>query len=329
MKRFSQMPKSMMQIEELPASDGSLPPMFHSPTLCALPGDQLLAVWYAGSYEGAADTVLVSARRTLTGGWSQPTLQLALPGLPLGNPVLYAEQQSVSLYFVILYGTWWTDARLARIESTNGGKTWSAPELLRPESGLMLRTPPIRLRTGALLLPVYDERTWAPLVLRQEAGTCDWQLLGDTTARGKAIQPALAELEDGSVLMYSRSNCGRIFASWSFNAGQSWTASQPTTQPNPNSSIALVSTPGDLLVLVYNPDQQGRERLGVSVSTDMGKTWTPPRLLARGRAEYSYPTLLVMRSGTFHTVFTRNRTNITYATFDLTWATGREQSSAI
>lgn len=317
-----------MDIEELPGSARDLPPMVHSPTLCVLPERELFAVWYAGSYEGAADTVLVCARRSTAGDWSRPVLLLSLPGLALGNPVLYIEQEVVYLYFVILYGSWWTEARLACIESKDGGHTWSTPELLRPEPGLMIRTPPIRLHTGTLLLPAYDEQTWAPLVLRQEAGSSGWQLLGDTTARGKAIQPALTELSDGSILMYSRSNRGHIFASWSFNDGRSWTASQPTLLPNPNSGIALAAAPGDLLVLVYNPDERGRERLGVSTSADLGKTWTQPRLLASGRGEFSYPTLLATRDGLFHTVFTRHRANIVYTAFDLAWATNQETSTA-
>ncbi|MBE3559784.1 MAG: exo-alpha-sialidase [Ktedonobacteraceae bacterium] len=327
-------------IEDIQVDSNHFPPMVHAPTLCMLPNGELLTVWYAGSYEGASDTVLVSARRVPGpgGGWSEPTLLLKLPALPLGNPVLFAEANLVRLFFVILYGSWWTAARLACIESCDGGRTWSSPELLRDEAGLMSRTPPVRLRTGTLLLPVYDEQNWAPLVLRQEAGKRDWQLFGDTTARGRAIQPALAELADGSILMYSRSNQGAIFASWSFNDGRSWTASQPTTLPNPNSSIALVAVPAipgktgtgeESLVLVYNPDSQGRERLAVGVSIDRGRTWTPPCLLASGQGEFSYPTALVAPDGTFHVVFSRHRAFITHATFDLAWAAGGDQGAAL
>jgi predicted neuraminidase len=312
----------MIFIEELPGNE-ALPPMCHSATLCELSSGELLAVWYAGSYEGAVDTMLVASRRLLQGGeaWSEPECLLVMPGLPVGNPVLHAEHDHVTLYFVILYGTWWTEAKVACIESKDHGYTWSRPELLRPESGLMLRTPPVRLSSGTLLLPMYNEQTWSPLVLRREVDEKSaWQLRGDTTARGKAIQPALAELSDGSILMYSRSNQGRIYESWSFNDGKSWTASQPTALPNPNSGVALVATVADTLVLVYNPDERGREHLGVSISEDAGRTWTPPRLLASGRGEYSYPTLLRSHRGEFHLVYTRHRASILYAAFDLAWA---------
>lgn len=309
-----------MYIEELQADGDDLPPMCHSATLSELPNGEFLAVWYAGSYEGAIDTVLVGSRCSPPAGWSKPICLLDLPGLCVGNPVLHAEHDRVRLYFVILYGPWWTESKVATMESVDSGHTWSSPELLRPEPGLMLRTPPVRLSTGTLLLPVYDEHTWVPLVLRQEVGSKTWQLLGDTTARGKAIQPAIAELMDGSVLMYSRSNRGRIFESWSFNDGKSWTASQPTALPNPNSGVALVAASAQTLVLAYNPDEQGREHLGVSVSVNGGQTWTSPRFLASGRGEYSYPTLLLSQNGKFHVVFTKHRASILHAIFDLAWA---------
>ena len=68
-----------------------------------------------------------------------------------------------------------------------------------------------------------------------------WQLYGDTTARRKTIQPAIVELADGTLLMYSRSVKGSIYAARSFNGGFSWTASQPTPLPNPNSDRAPVA----------------------------------------------------------------------------------------
>lgn len=296
-----------------------LPPACHAPTLCELPDGGLLLAWYAGSYEGAADTVLACARRTVSGEWAASQLVLDLAGLPVGNPVLWCEGEVVTLFFVIVYGSWWTDAKLASMCSYDGGATWSSPHLLRTENGLMSRSAPIRLRTGTLLLPIYDERTWTPLILRQETGAA-WELVGDTTARGKAIQPALALLPDDSVLMLSRTNQGSVFQSWSFNDGRSWTASQPTSLPNPNSSIALTCLPDGGLLLVYNPDTTGRERLAVARSDDYGRNWCAPTLLAKGRGEYSYPYMIISRSGAqVHLVFTEHRIRFRYVPLDATW----------
>ena len=80
----------------------------------------------------------------------------------------------------------------------------------------MTKTRPLE---GRLLLPVYDERRWYSHVLMAEPPFEDWSLYGDTTARGKTLQPAIVPLADGTLLMYSRSTRGVIYEGRSFNGG--------------------------------------------------------------------------------------------------------------
>lgn len=298
------------------------PPACHSPTLAELPDGTLYAVWYAGSYEGSTDTVLYGSARRVGDEWSPPRRIMTIPGLPIGNPVLWSDQSILHLYFVILYGDWWTDARLAQSMSTDGGQIWASPELLDTEPGLMLRTPPLRLDDGVVLLPAYRERHRSPMVLRSEDNGETWRLLGDTTARGKAIQPALVQLSDGRILMYTRTNQGRIYQSYSYNGGLSWTASQPTTIPNPDSSIDLLRSRGGALVLAFNDAETGRDEISVALSQNEGQTWPQKRLLAGGGGEYSYPTLLQSTDGMIHIVYTKHRATIVHAEFEISWIGG-------
>ena len=299
------------------------PPSCHSATIEELENGELIAAWYSGSYEGAEDTILMSSRRTLDGNWTRPSELLNMPSLPLGNPVLDRNCNQLVLYFVILYGDWWTEARLAKIESRDNGYTWSAPQGVHPQKGLMVRTKPLHLNSGVLLLPVYDEIQWSPLVLRSEDNGKCWNLYGDTTVRGKSIQPSLVQLSDDSVLMFTRSNKRRIYLSRSFNDGLSWTASQPTELPNPNSGIDVVKGKEGYLILSYNPLEHGRTILALSVSQDEGQTWQPPKVVMKGPGEYSYPTLLQASSGRYHLVFTRNREAIFHIEFDQDWVLAR------
>lgn len=292
------------------------PPMCHSATLEELSGGELLAVWYSGSFEGSKDTVLMSSRRRFGGHWQPSRVVLDLPGLPVGNPVLDLDPSGLTLYFVILFGSWWTAAKLFRMHSADGGRTWAHPEPLCDEPGLMLRTKPLWLSTGTCLLPVYNEIEWSPMVLRSIDQGQSWDLYGDTTARGRAIQPALAELSDGSVLMYTRTNQGRIFASRSYNDGRSWTASSPTSLPNPNSGVDLLRLRSGTLILAFNPRVRGRDKLSVSRSDDLGQTWDDPRPVAEGNGEFSYPTLLEDHSGQVHVVYTEHRVRIVHCEFD-------------
>lgn len=293
------------------------PPACHSATVAELPDKSLYCVWYAGSFEGASDTVLYSSTRPVGGSWSEPRVIVNLPGLPVGNPVLWYNpwDQRLHLYFVILYGDWWTAARLVVVTSEDGGETWSAPDFVHSEMGLMPRTPLLALPDGTLLFPVYSETKWASFVLRSEDKGRTWEMVGDTTVRGVAIQPSLALLTDGRIVMLSRSNRGRIYRSVSVNGGRSWTASQPLEEPNPNSSIDVIAVRfegRDGLVMAHNPTAVGRDVLALSVSWDGGVTWQGHTPVIAGDGEYSYPTLIPAHDGGAHLVFTEDRVFIRY-----------------
>lgn len=292
------------------------PPACHSATIEELADGALLAVWYTGSYEGAEDTVLMSSRRVADGTWQSPRVMLDLPGLPVGNPVLDCGSHGLTLYFVILYGTWWTEAKLASMHSIDNGMTWTSPQLLRDERGLMLRTKPLWLKTGTCLLPIYSEIDWSPLILRSTDQGNSWTKYGDTTARGKSIQPTLVELPDGVVLMYTRTNQGWIFESRSYNDGQSWTASQPLSIPNPNSGIDMVRLQSGEMVLAYNSSAEGRNNLSIAMSENLGKDWIAPWTVTEGVGEFSYPTVMEDSTGLLHLVYTEHRTKIMHCEFN-------------
>jgi predicted neuraminidase len=298
------------------------PPASHSATLAELNDETLYCVWYSGSYEGAKDTVLYASSLTLEDEWSTPQVIVEIPGLPTGNPVLWYEpkEQVLNLYFVILYGDWWTESKLAHVKSLDNGKTWSQAKILHDKKGLMPRTPLLTLESGTVLFPIYDEKNWAPLILRSEDGGQTWDLVGDTTASGKAIQPTLAALPDGRVLMLSRTNKGCVFRSVSINDGQSWTASQPLDEPNPNSSIDIVPANfegKDCLIMISNPTAKGRGLLTLSVSWDNGVTWNGHTPVFEGDGEYSYPTMIPAKEGGAHLVFTEDRMTIRYCYVDI------------
>lgn len=305
-------------------AEGLRPPACHSATIEELENHELFAVWYAGSFEGAKDTILMSSRYKF-GSWERSQVLVSIPGLPLGNPVLGYTNGELVLYFVILYGDWWTESRVARIASKDNGYTWSQPVLVHEQKGLMLRTKPLHLENGLVLLPVYDEINWSPLILRSIDEGQTWELYGDTTARGKCIQPTLVELSDKSVLMLTRSNRGKIYMSRSFNKGESWTASQPTGLNNPNSGIDVVSDNSGRLILSHNPQEKGRTILALSSSTDWGQTWEQPRIIIQGPGEYSYPTIMRGSTGRYHLVFTRNREAIHHIEFDQDWVLTRDE----
>lgn len=270
-------------------------------------GQHIVAIWYSASYETSPDTVIYMS---LYGkdGWSLPKAIVELSGFGLGNPVLWKtpNKEEVWLLFVILPKNDWKSALITRKVSNNGGKTWSEMEILSKERGLMTKGRPLKLLTGRYLIPIYDEKRWSPMVLISENGE-KWDLYGDTTATG-VIQPNVVELDDGTLLMLSRSKMGRVYISRSFNQGLSWISSSKTSIPNPNSGIDLVKVKNkNFFVLAYNHSEFLRNRIDIAISHD-GISWSGPLNVMSGNGEYSYPCILIDEDE-LHIFFTQNRTN--------------------
>ncbi len=289
------------------------PPACHGITLARLGESRLLAVWYACSFETSSDTVLVAAERSGGGTWSTPRVIVDIPLTAVGNPALWRDGGGLHLAYVILDREEWTSAHIVASDSSDGGSTWSGPRLLHEREGLMVRNRPLVTPGGAILLPVYDEKSWAPLVLRSQDGGVSWRLFGDTTARGVALQPALALAPDGKILMLSRGRKGRALASWSADEGRSWTASRPLDMPNPNSGLDLVNLPDGSILAAYNHSSTDRLRLDLAVSRDGGAHWSDPMPVAvTTNGELSYPCLLLADGRQVHLAYTVNRVNFHY-----------------
>ncbi len=286
------------------------PPTCHGITLAGLPDGRLLAVWYACSYETSPDSILVTSERSSGGGWSTPRVVVDVPLTAVGNPALWRDDRGLHLAYVILAREEWTSAHIVGADSGDAGATWSQPRLLHEREGLMSRNRPLVTSGGAILLPVYDEKTWAPLVLRSQDGGASWRLFGDTTARGVALQPALALAPDGKILMLSRGRRGRALASWSADDGRSWTASRALDLPNPNSGLDTVSLPDGSILTAYNHSSTDRLRLDLAVSRDGGAHWSEPAPVAAvTNGELSYPCLLPASGGRVHLAYTVDRFN--------------------
>ncbi len=290
------------------------PPMHHAVSV-ELVKDKMIAVWYSASYETATDTV-ISLIRHDGKHWSDPETVVEFPGFGLGNPVLWkAPNGDLWLLFVVLSERDWKSSVIFRKISKDMGKTWSVMDRIFDQKGLMTKGRPLVLSNGSYVIPVYDEKLWAPMVLISENGGSNWNLHGDTTAVG-VIQPNIVELDDGTLMMLSRSKMGKMYISHSFNHGFSWTSSVPTNIPNPNSGTDLVKYK-KTLILAYNHSTVARNRLDLAFSYNNGLSWTNPvNLLSEAVGEYSYPCILI-HDDELHVFFTYNRMNIAHESLKL------------
>lgn len=291
------------------------PQSVHCATIAEPTPGVLLAACYAFSYETSPDSRILLSRFE-DGRWGESETIVDYPGIAVGNPVLHADGRGAThLYFAVLNGEGWVDARIAHATSSDGGRTWGAAQIVHERKGLMTKGRPL-LVGGRSILPVYDEAMWCSHVLVRDEGGDGWRLHGDTTARGTTIQPVVVPLANGRLAMYSRTTRGRIHRALSVDGGRSWTASQPTDLPNPNSGIEVLKTAAGALLLVYNPLTEGRHALAVAVSRDDGASWSEPLVIDEVDGELSYPYAIEDAEGRIQLLYTRQRTEIVHVAFD-------------
>jgi predicted neuraminidase len=280
----------------------------HAPALAELPDGTLLAAWssYAGPHE-LQDTAIYTARRPIGGGWSTP-VKLIEREAAVGNPVLYAEGERVWLFYAVA-PLGWGSASIEFVVSEDAGETWSAPRAMPGPIGSNVRFPPIRLSSGELLLPAYDDLLQRSLFFASDDGT-RWTLRSmlESGIPSSNIQPSIVERGDGSVLAVMRnSESGGLWSSQSLDGGRRWAAPRETAIPNPASPAALLRLQSGTLMLIFNDSPEIRCPLSAAYSFDDGASWTAGEVLADCPGEVAYPAAMQDAAGTVHVLYSHDR----------------------
>ncbi|BCQ63255.1 sialidase family protein [Pseudomonas protegens] len=265
----------------------------HSSSVTALPGGDLMAVWFAGSREGAADVQVRSARfDAKTGEWGAEqvlaTRESTRDGTgryirKLGNPViaLGPDQRLWMFYVSVSVGGWATSA-INLMVSDDLGRSWSAPRQLVTSPffniSTLVRAAPVFHADGAIGLPVYHEfmgKFAEYLYLSADGAVIDKFRI----SRGKhSLQPTIVPLDERravAMLRYAGDTHHKVLASRTEDAGQTWSEPYPLQPSNPNSSLAAVGTDHQGLLVALNDLQDGRFKLSL-YGTDAGLSqWRP------------------------------------------------------
>ncbi|MFN0172730.1 MAG: sialidase family protein [Bryobacteraceae bacterium] len=131
-----------------------------------------------------------------------------------------------------------------------------------------------------------DGKVWQ----RSTGSIMVWPLPGEggVGGFGATWEPVVIELRDKRVLMFMRTNVGRIFQSFSKDGGLHWTPSEPAGLASGDVPCCLGRLPrsGHLMV-IWNQSSAAeiragysRGRLSTAVSTDEGKSWGHFRTVA-------------------------------------------------
>jgi len=315
--------------EKLPANgtltlkaEGRIPvpintPVAHASSLLPMPATHpsvLLAFWFAGSRESASDVQIAACHfDRATQQWSAPRFvvnrhamaeQLGFGLRRLGNPVAWRDNQGRIHLFVVATGLGgWAASRILHLRQSNGGEDFAtlsfAVDRVLPLSWLwntsfLVRTAPLPLKDGGMMLPVYFELGIKyPVALRFDASG---EFLGMVriSSRSHLLQPTLVEATESRwlALMRDQRPEGKVAVAQTLDGGLNWSDLPDLALNNPNSSVAGLGLAPGLMFLAHNSLPLGRTALDLSTSSD-GQTWALMQALALGTGndEYSYPAM--------------------------------------
>jgi predicted neuraminidase len=288
----------------------------------------LVAAWFGGTREGAADVGIWLSRR-VTGKWTAP-IEVATGIQPDGgrypcwNPVLFERDKTLMLFYKVGPNpqSWWGMLRT----SLDGGRTWT--EARRLPDGILgpIKNKPVQLADGTLVAPSSTETPerpskWRVHFERTADGGLTWTtaapLMSADGSAIDAIQPAILVHRGGRLQAVGRTRSQRVFETWSDDGGRSWTPIALTALPNPSSGIDALTLSDGRHLIVYNHTIKGRSPLNVAVSRD-GKVWDAAVILEREPGEYSYPAVIQSADGQVHVTYTWKRQRIKHVVIDPT-----------
>lgn len=313
-------------------------PSVHASTLARLADGGLVAAWFGGTREGAKDVAIYTAHwNAHRGGWepvrklsdrTQSSRELGRYVKKLGNPVLHCDGNGrLWLYYVTVSVGGWSGGSISVKYSDDQGRSWSDARRLIAAPFLnlcnLVRSTPIALEDGGVLLPTYHE------FLYQFGELLQLDRQGQVVNKFRmnagldSLQPTIVARSATELLAYHRrggASQPRILFNRSEDAGQTWSPVQTLDLANPNASVAVLPTHQGELLMAFNPSESGREQLALAISSD-GEEWRILSMLEDGETgqEFSYPSLIQGDSGVYHLSYTWERSRICHVTFNDAW----------
>lgn len=335
----------------------------HAPSLAVLPGGDMVAAWFGGSDEGNADIdILVARYDAAAARWSEgvpvtddPQRSDQNPGLVLREDgelwLLHTSQLSRQSGVEETFNLQHTSV-VRRLRSRDGGLTWGGSEVLFAREGTFARQPIQRLASGRLVHAQWlcaDDGTRngsdQPVLQLSDDDGATWREVRFPRAAGR-VHPNVVELAPGRLVTLFRSRfADHVWISRSEDAGESWSAPEPTELPNNNAGLSALLLPSGRLAVVSNEEQDPRgegvvhwpyerTRMSIAVSEDEGRSFPVRRLIERGdgftgpanrrsNRRHEYPHAVLGEDGRIHVLYAHDsRVAIKHVSFEEAWIDG-------
>ena len=265
----------------------------HSSSLAPLPSGALMAVWFAGSREGAADVQIRASRYDPSSAEWGDELVLATRESTskatqrhirkLGNPVIaLAPDNRLWLFYVSVSIGGWAGSAINAMYSDDLGENWSSPKQLITTPFLnistLVRNAPVFHSDGTIGLPVYHEflgKFAEYLYISPEGEVVDKSRISKGNHSLQPTVVTMGEQNAVALMRYAGETHHKVLASRTDDGGQTWSEPYAVDPSNPNSSLAAVSMPNHGLLVALNDLEDGRFRLRL-MGTDAGlDSWKP------------------------------------------------------
>jgi len=265
--------------------------LVHAASL-AQSGENIVAVWFGGTREGAPDVNLYTDSKALiAGNWGGDRIAMTPERTSraqhryikkLGNAVLAPNDDgSLSIFYVSVSLGGWATSSLNHAISTDGGLTFGDPGRLVTSPLFNLSTlvkgTPLHFSDNSIALPVYHELAgkFGELLHIDRFGRVRDK--SRITARRHSLQPVVFVDNDKQATALLR-YCGktaprRVILANSTDGGNNWNDLGKTALPNPNSALSGVRLDTGEYLLVLNDMENDRNRLGLFATGDNGKSF--------------------------------------------------------
>lgn len=312
----------------------------HGSSLTALPGNELLLVYYGGTTESALD-VKIYQQRFREGVWQEPKL-LMTPELTgqsthrytrrVGNCSIYRDSAGrLHLFFVSVGYFGWSCSSINQMISTDNGESWFPPKRLITTPliniSTLVRSPAVPLLDGGFLLPVYYELT------NKFPEAIEFDALGNMlrkvrlTGEHGILQACVVPVSRLEAHVYARNRLyeetTKLNYLHTYDAGRTWSQPVKLNVSNLDSPVSVIRLAADCFVMAYNPTFD-REVMRLATSRD-GRNWRDLHVLdsitlvpGHGELEYSYPTFTVS-GDVVDLIYTYHRIGFRHMRFNLAW----------
>jgi predicted neuraminidase len=264
-------------------ASSSIDDFVHASSVSPLPDGGFMAVWFAGTREGAPDVDIRGSRfdplrqewlpeSTLVSRESTET-NLQRHIRKLGNPVIaLAPNNRLWLFFVSVSVGGWAGSAINTMYSDDGGIHWTPPKRLTTSPffniSTLVRNSPVFHQDGSIGLPVYHEflgKFAEYLHLSPDGEIIDKFRISNGRY---SLQPTIVPLSEDSALALLRNagkTPGKVLASFTSDRGQTWSEPVQAEPWNPNSALAAVGArdADNAILVALNNLQNGRYRLSL------------------------------------------------------------------